>query len=75
MNLARALDVALPEIPARTLAQRYPRIEPGITFREHVEDGQVVVRFTCPASRACTSFLANFGSLCSCSTARGPTSK
>ena len=56
MNLARALDVALPEIPARTLAQRYPRIEPGITFREHVEDGQVVVRLYVPSKQGMYKF-------------------
>jgi putative peptide zinc metalloprotease protein len=49
MNLTRALNVALPEIPARTLAQRYPRLDPGHTFREHIEDGQPVVRVYIPS--------------------------
>jgi putative peptide zinc metalloprotease protein len=48
MNLTRALDVALPEIPARTLAQRYPRLDPSTTFREHIEDGKPVVRIYVP---------------------------
>ena len=50
MNLTRALDVALPEIPARVLSTRAPRVDPGTTFREHVEDGARVVRVYTPAS-------------------------
>jgi putative peptide zinc metalloprotease protein len=50
MNLTRALDVALPEIPARTLSQRLPRLDPGATFREHLEDGERVVRAYIPSS-------------------------
>ena len=50
MNLTRALDVALPEIPARTIAERYPRLDPGTTFREHVEDGEPIVRVYIPSS-------------------------
>jgi putative peptide zinc metalloprotease protein len=50
MNLTRALDVALPEIPARALSQRVPRLDPGATFREHVEDGERVARVYIPSS-------------------------
>jgi len=50
MNLARALDVALPETPARVLSQRVPRLDPRATFREHLEDGQRVVRVYIPSS-------------------------
>jgi putative peptide zinc metalloprotease protein len=50
MNLTRALDVALPEIPARTLSLRPPRIDPKATFREHLEDGGLVVRVYIPSS-------------------------
>src|ERR1700761_5621496 len=50
MNLTRALDVALPEIPARTLAERFPRMDPGTTFQEHVEDGKTIVRIYAPSS-------------------------
>src|SRR5260370_26588504 len=48
MNLPRALDVALPEIPARTLSEHYPRLDPGATFREHMEDGRPMVRIYVP---------------------------
>jgi putative peptide zinc metalloprotease protein len=51
MNLTRALDVALPDIPARKLAESYPRPDPGMTFREHIEDGRPVVRVYVPSAR------------------------
>ncbi|HKF25659.1 MAG TPA: HlyD family efflux transporter periplasmic adaptor subunit [Candidatus Acidoferrum sp.] len=50
MNLTRALDVALPDIPAREILQRVPRVDPGITFREHIEDGERVVRVYVPSN-------------------------
>ncbi len=50
MNLTRALNVALPDIPAREILQRVPRIEPGVTFREHIEDGERIVRVYFPSS-------------------------
>lgn len=49
MNIARALTVALPETPARAIAQRHPRLEPGVTFKEHVEDGERVIRIYLPS--------------------------
>lgn len=49
MNLTRALNNALPEIPARKLAESYPRLEPGTTFREHIEGGKAVVRIYVPS--------------------------
>jgi putative peptide zinc metalloprotease protein len=56
MNLTRALEVALPEIPARTIAERYPRLDPGTTFRKHIEDGQSVVRVYVPSSGCMFTF-------------------
>jgi len=50
MNLTRALDVALPDIPAREILQRVPRVDPGITFREHMEDGERIVRVYIPST-------------------------
>ena len=50
MNLVRALDVALPDIPARNFSRRVPRIDPAATFREHIEDGHAVVRVYNPGS-------------------------
>src|ERR1700690_1531830 len=56
MNLTRALDVALPEIPARTLAERYPRLDPGTNSREHLEDGKPVIRVYVPSSNCMFKF-------------------
>jgi putative peptide zinc metalloprotease protein len=44
MNLTRVLNVALPEIPARSLADRPPRMPPDVVFKEHIEDGEPIVR-------------------------------
>ena len=49
MNLTRALEVALPDIPARKLAEGYPRLDPGTSFKEHIEDGKPMVRVYVPA--------------------------
>ena len=43
MNLTEALNVALPDLPARSLRRAYPRLHPLIVAREHIEDGERVV--------------------------------
>jgi putative peptide zinc metalloprotease protein len=48
MNLTRALDVALPEIPARVIAERCPRLHPDIVHKEHIVDGRPLVRICVP---------------------------
>ena len=48
MNLTRVLNNALPDIPARKLAESYPRLDPGTTSREHIEGGKTVVRIYVP---------------------------
>jgi putative peptide zinc metalloprotease protein len=48
MNLTRALDVALPEIPARLIAQTCPRLHPDVVFKEHIVDGRPTVRIFVP---------------------------
>ncbi len=48
MNLTRVLNNALPDIPARKLAESYPRLDPGTTFREHIEGGKAVIRLYVP---------------------------
>ncbi len=56
MNITRALTAALPEIPARAVAQRYPRLDPGFTYKEHLEDGERVVRVYIPSVGAMYKF-------------------
>ncbi len=52
MNLTRVLNNALPDIPARVLSERPPRLDPGATFREHIEDGKPMVRIYLPSDLA-----------------------
>ena len=56
MNLTRVLNVALPELPARKIAERYPRLDPGINFREHLEDGKPVIRVYVPCAKSMFTF-------------------
>jgi putative peptide zinc metalloprotease protein len=44
VNLTRVLNVALPDIPARVLGDRPPRFPPDVIWKEHLEEGQRVVR-------------------------------
>jgi putative peptide zinc metalloprotease protein len=43
MNITEALNVALPDLPARSLRRMHPRLHPRIVTREHLEDGQPVI--------------------------------
>ena len=56
MNLVRVLNVALPELPARAIAERYPRLDPGINFREHIENGKPVIRVYVPCAKSMFTF-------------------
>jgi putative peptide zinc metalloprotease protein len=56
VNLTQALNAALPEIPARRLAEQYPRLPPDAVFKEHVESGQPVVRVLVPSQDAVYRF-------------------
>jgi putative peptide zinc metalloprotease protein len=56
MNLTRVLNNALPELPARILAENPPRMDPGVNFREHIEDGQPVVRVYVPCAKSMFTF-------------------
>lgn len=44
MNLAKALNVALPELPVRTAGQqRLPKLDPTLIAKEQMQDGKPVV--------------------------------
>lgn len=43
MNLAEALNVALPDLPAPSSQRRYPRLHPNIIAREHLENGAPMI--------------------------------
>jgi putative peptide zinc metalloprotease protein len=44
VNLTRVLNVALPDIPARVLGDKPPRFPPDVIWKEHLEEGQPVIR-------------------------------
>lgn len=48
MNITEALNEVLPEIPARLVSQRFPRIHPGVVFKEQIQDGEPDVRVFVP---------------------------
>lgn len=50
MNLAEALDVALPELPARRASRSFPRVHPKLIAREHLEEGVPVVMAHIPGA-------------------------
>jgi putative peptide zinc metalloprotease protein len=56
MNLTQALNAALPEIPARIISRRCPRIPPDAVAKEHLESGQIVVRVLVPSQEAMYRF-------------------
>jgi len=43
MNLTETLNLALPELPARRLRNRYPRMHPKMVGREQLEGGDPIV--------------------------------
>jgi putative peptide zinc metalloprotease protein len=56
MNITEALNVALPDLPARAVAQRYPRLHPDAVFREHLLDGKPMVRVAIPENQGLYTF-------------------
>ncbi|HEX4785427.1 MAG TPA: HlyD family efflux transporter periplasmic adaptor subunit [Candidatus Sulfotelmatobacter sp.] len=56
MNITQALNVALPELPARLISQRPPRVHPEVVFQEHIEDGVAVVKVFVPGVDAMFTF-------------------
>ncbi len=63
MNLTRALNAALPDIPARTVAERPPRLDPELSFREHIEDGKPIVRIYVPSAAGMFAFPVEYWKL------------
>jgi putative peptide zinc metalloprotease protein len=56
MNLTRALDVALPDLPVLAVLDRAPRLPPDLVSKEHLEDGQPIVRVYVPSQEAIYRF-------------------
>jgi putative peptide zinc metalloprotease protein len=43
MNIVRALDVALPDLPERIVRKNPPKLDPRVISKEHIENGHPVV--------------------------------
>lgn len=56
MNITQALNVALPELPAKLISERPPRVHPDVVFREHFEEGKREVRAFVPGVDALFTF-------------------
>jgi putative peptide zinc metalloprotease protein len=50
MNIVEALEVALPELPARAAKRSYPKLDPRVIAKEHLEQGVPVVLAKMPGS-------------------------
>jgi putative peptide zinc metalloprotease protein len=56
MNITQALNVALPELPAKLISQRPPRLHPDVVFKEHIDEGKPVIRAYVPGVDAMFTF-------------------
>jgi len=50
MNIVRALDVALPDLPERVARQNPPKLDPRVISKEHIENGDPVVLVKMPGT-------------------------
>jgi putative peptide zinc metalloprotease protein len=50
MNIVRALEVALPELPPQIVRKNPPRLIPNVVAKEHIEKGQPVIITKAPGS-------------------------
>ncbi len=52
MNILEALDVALPELPSKSARKSYPKLDPQVISKEHVEHGVPTVLAKMPGSNS-----------------------
>jgi putative peptide zinc metalloprotease protein len=50
MNILEALDVALPELPVKTARRGFPKLDPRVIAKEHIEQGIPVVLAKMPGA-------------------------
>ena len=50
MNIVRALEVALPELPQQIVRKNPPKLDPRVIAKEHVEKGKPVIITKAPGS-------------------------
>lgn len=57
MNIVRALEVALPEMPERIVRSQPPKLDPRVIAKEHIEKGASVVLVKMPGTELVFRFL------------------
>jgi putative peptide zinc metalloprotease protein len=57
MNIVRALEVALPELPERIVRSTPPKLDPRVIAKEHIEKGAAVVLVKMPGTELVFRFL------------------
>ena len=57
MNIVRALEVALPELPERIVRSSPPKLDPKVIAKEHIEKGRPVVLVKMPGSDLAFRFI------------------
>ena len=57
MNIVRALDVALPELPERMIRRDKPRLDPRVIAKEHIQDGGPIVLTKLPGTASILRFI------------------
>ena len=62
MNIVRALDVALPELPQRLIRKNPPKLDPKVISKEHLEKGKPVILTKMPGSEYVFRFTPPSGS-------------
>jgi putative peptide zinc metalloprotease protein len=57
MNILESLEVALPDLPAQAAKRRFPKLDPRVISREHIEQGERVVLAKMPGSEVYMRFV------------------
>jgi putative peptide zinc metalloprotease protein len=57
MNIVRALDVALPELPERLIRHAPPKLDPKVIFKQHIENGDPVIVVRMPGTESIYRFV------------------
>jgi putative peptide zinc metalloprotease protein len=57
MNIVRALDSAIPELPERVVRRDAPKLDPRVITKEHIEDGQPIVVAKLPGAETILRFI------------------
>lgn len=50
MNIVRALEVALPDLPERIVRETPPKLDPRVISKQHMEEGQPVILVKMPGT-------------------------